>query len=184
MPVNEALLHNWFYGNYWVRVAGALSFSLLLSSIPIGAVFTWLFDGMNPRYGRTAARLVPPLNALKGFVPTIIAYHGGGLLVGLGAAAVAIAGHYFTPWRRFRGGNRIDALLGIAVALSPPSALMVLGCWGVCRLAGGSPAMGTLLGAAILFLPLWFFLGVPGALIGALAAAAVALRLFGEGEVS
>jgi glycerol-3-phosphate acyltransferase PlsY len=177
MPVNEALLHNWFYGNYGVRLAAAVVFAFLMGSLPIGPVVAWLFADLDPRLRRAAAAAVAPLNALKGFVPTAIALHGGGPAVGLYAAAAATAGHCFCPWRRFRGGTGCDLVAGVALALSPPAALVVVALWAAAALSSRSVQAGSLFACALLFLPLWYFVGAEAALFGIAAAAALVLRL-------
>ena len=90
-----------------------------MGSIPIGPTVRWLFCDLDPRLGRAASAFVPPLNALKGFVPTIIAFHGGGEIVGLMAAFACTLGHYYCPWRHFRGGRSADLIAGVVLALSP-----------------------------------------------------------------
>lgn len=181
-PQMEALLHNGFYGNYWVRLTAALSFAFLMGSIPIGPTVRWLFCDLDPRYGRAASAFVPPLNALKGFVPTIIAFHGGGEIVGLLAAFACTLGHYYCPWRRFRGGRSADLMAGIVLALSPPAAAILFAFWLVGTVSSGSQVVGTGFTVALLFFPLWVFLGAPGALFGIAAGAAIALRLGVDGQ--
>jgi glycerol-3-phosphate acyltransferase PlsY len=184
MPVNEALLHNWFYGNYGVRVAASLAFAYLLGSIPVSAVVRWLFAGLHPRAGRIAYSAVPVVDALKGFVATVIPFHGGGAAIGLSAGFAATVGHYYTPWSRLRGDWRIGLLAGVVAALSLPAACVVLALWAVSSLAASSFESGTLFAAALTFWPLWFFLGAHAALFGIAAGTAVALRLRGGGQVS
>ena len=183
MPVNEPLLHNWFYGNYGVRIAASIVFAYLLGSIPVGAVVRWLFDGLDPRLARKAAMAVPLVDALKGFVATVIPLHGGGEAIGLASGLAATIGHYYTPWRRFRGDSKIDLFAGVVFALSPFAASIVLLFWLVASLASASFEMGTLFGAATAFWPLWFFAGAPAALFGILGGTALGLRLGGSGQV-
>jgi glycerol-3-phosphate acyltransferase PlsY len=181
MPVNEALLHNWFYGNYGVRIAGAVIFAFLISSIPTATIARWLFGSLDSRLSRTANALVPPANIFKGFLAIIVAVHGGGEYVGLYAAFAGMLGHYFSPWRRFRGGDQIDYTIGIAAALNPASAIIVFFFWAPASRVLLSPAIGTLLAGALLFLPLWFFVGAPAALLGIAGGAVIALRVgFGQ----
>lgn len=173
----QALLHNWFYGNYGVRVAAALIFAFLFSSIPLGPVTRWLFAGLDSRLQRTAGAFVPILNALKGFIAVVIVYHGGGEAVGLAAGFAATLGHAYCPWRRFRGGTGIDALAGILLACSPISALIFLALWATCAYGSRSREIGEIFACGLLFLPLWFFLGPLGGFFGIAAGAAVVLRL-------
>jgi hypothetical protein len=48
--------------------------------------------------------------------------------------------------------------------------------------SSGSQVAGTGFTAALLFFPLWVFLGAPGALFGIAAGAAIALRLGVDGQ--
>lgn len=182
MQVNDALLHNWFYGNYGVRFAAALIFGFLMGSIPVGPIARWLFAELDPRLLRVATALAVPLTMLKGAVPTLVALHGGGLLVGLGAGLATVLGHYFCPWRGFRGGDQIDAQTGVLAALSPPSALVYLAFWSVAARTSGSAPVGAAFASALLFLPLWYFLGAPAGLFGVAAGTALALRLWARGQ--
>jgi len=129
MQVNEALLHNWFYGNFAVRVVFALGFSFLMGTIPFGRVVDWLFAGSESARtdsyraaGRFAHLILDGLDAFKAFIPVAIVAHGGGLVLGLGAAGAVCIGHLFSPWLRGRGpGDRaMPGLLGgIALGLVP-----------------------------------------------------------------
>jgi glycerol-3-phosphate acyltransferase PlsY len=183
MPVNEALLHNWFYGNYGVRIAASLTFAYLLGSIPVGAVVRWLFSGMDPRLARAANAIVPAIDALKGFIATIIPLHGGGETIGLSSGLAATIGHYYTPWRGLRGDWSVGLFAGVVTALSPLAACIVLTFWFVVSVGSGSYLTGTLFAAATAFWPLWFFIGAPAAFFGIAAGTALGLRLGGSCQV-
>jgi glycerol-3-phosphate acyltransferase PlsY len=183
MPVNDALLHNWFYGNRDVRIVAIVVFAYLIASLPFGAIVRWLFAELDPRLSRWAAAIVPVLNVLKGYIATVIAFHGGGEVIGLAAALAATLGHYYCPWRRFRGETRPDAMFGILIPASPFVALMFAVVWLAGAISSRSVATGTLVAAAVLFLPCWFFLGPPGAFFGIAAGAAIAAALRVSGEL-
>jgi glycerol-3-phosphate acyltransferase PlsY len=177
MPADQALLHNWFYGNYAVRVSAAVFFAFVFCSIPLGNIIRWLFTGLDSRLERSANALVPVLNALKGFIATVVAFHGGGESVGLAAASAGVIGHAYSPWVRGRGGNGIDVLVGMLLAFSFPTALLVLVFWAAAAAPTRSAMMGTLSACALLFFPLWFFGGPAAAAFGIFAGTAIALRL-------
>ncbi|MBX9858426.1 MAG: glycerol-3-phosphate 1-O-acyltransferase PlsY [Sphingomonas sp.] len=78
------------------------------------------------RKGLAAATLL--LDAAKGWVAVAIAGHfwPGSELV---AAAAAFIGHCYPVWLRFRGGKGVATLMGIVLALHPPSALVYALVW-------------------------------------------------------
>jgi glycerol-3-phosphate acyltransferase PlsY len=156
MVANEALLHNWFYGNIYVREVAAIGFAFLMGSIPIAQAFHWLFDGLDPRVGRTASALAPVVNTVKAFIPVAIAFHGGGLATGAGAAVAVVAGHCYCPWLRFRGGTGVAVEFGALAGLCPPAAIVFFVLW----------LVGALLASAFSLVSLWYFLGAPGAFAG------------------
>jgi glycerol-3-phosphate acyltransferase PlsY len=176
MPVDESLLHGWFYGNLLVREIGAVGFAFLMGTIPFGPTAVWLFADMDRRILRAAAGLAPLLDVAKAFAPTLIAAHGGGSTVGLCAGLAAVAGDCYSPWRRFRGGTGNAAEFGALLAVCWPAGVTFGVVWFVCAVASNYAAIGSLTAAAFAFVPLWFFLGAPGAIMGALAGLAVASR--------
>jgi glycerol-3-phosphate acyltransferase PlsY len=185
MPSNsslDALLHNSFYGNYEIRIAAAIIFAFGFASIPVATIVRWLFSGFDPRLVRSANAFVPIFDGIKGFMPTIVALHGGGLGIGLAAALATTLGHYYTPWLRFRGGRQVDCETGVLLALSPLSALIFVVFWCTAAVTSRSAAIGALFACALLFLPLWFFLGPQAALFGIAAGTAIALRVGSQGQ--
>ena len=78
------------------------------------------------RKGLAAATLL--LDAAKGWAAVAIAAHfwpGSGPV----AAAAAFIGHCYPVWLRFRGGKGVATLMGIVLALHPPSALVYALVW-------------------------------------------------------
>lgn len=78
------------------------------------------------RKGLAAATLL--LDAAKGWAAVSIAAHfwpGSELL----AAGAAFIGHCYPIWLRFRGGKGVATLMGIVLALHPPSALVYALVW-------------------------------------------------------
>lgn len=182
MPVNEQLVHNWFFGNHAVRVTGSILFAALLCSVPVGATIRWLFAGFNARLGAAATAGAIVVDLIKGFVATIIPLHGGGLTVGLASALAALLGHYYSPWSHFRGDPTIAVLAGTLLALSPASALVVMAFWLAVALPSRSFEIATRFAAGLVFLPLWYFLGPHAALFGVCAAVLVLLRVGGGAQ--
>lgn len=165
-PALQALLHNWFYGNYVIREVAAIVFAFLFGSIPITPVFHWVFDDLEPRIARTANALAPVVNAGKGFLAAGIAAHGGGLDIGLLAGVAAIAGHCYCPWRRFSGGTGAAVVLGILAGVCWPAAIVYLAIWLVAAIASNYAMVGSLLASAVSVVSLWYFAGAPAAFAG------------------
>ncbi|NOZ84762.1 MAG: glycerol-3-phosphate 1-O-acyltransferase PlsY [Deltaproteobacteria bacterium] len=61
------------------------------------------------------------LDFLKGYGPVMICMHfsGGGTLAAVSAAVLAVLGHNFPVWLRFRGGKGVATSAGGALALVP-----------------------------------------------------------------
>jgi glycerol-3-phosphate acyltransferase PlsY len=175
-PALNALLHNWFYGNFYIRELCAIGFAFLFASIPITPTFHWLFDDLDPRVARTATALAPVVNAGKGFIAAGISAHGGGLGLGLIAAVAAMLGHCYCPWRRFDGGAGATVLAGVLAAVCWPAALIYCSMGVVIAVASNYLLVGALGAAGFAFVSLWFFTGAQGALAGVAMLVIVASR--------
>ena len=176
MVVNEALLHNWFYGNLYVRELAAVVFAVLMGSIPVTPIMHWLFAGVDQRIARTAVALAPVVNTVKAAIPVAIATHGGGLGVGLLAAVGVVAGHTYCPWRRFDGGTGVAAELGALIGVCWPAAIVYFGVWVTVAAGSNYAVAGSLTAAAITIVSLWFFAGAPAAFAGVAMLLLVASR--------
>ena len=178
MPVDEKLLHNAFYGNFYIRELAAVVFAFLLGSIRFRPTAAWLFAAADSRLFRLGTGLAPALDVAKAFVPVIIALHGGGMLVGLATAVAAVAGDCYSPWfRQFRAGSQgIAAEFGAIAALCPPAGVIFGVMWVVGAVPSNYAAIGSLTATAFAFWPLWFFTGAPGAFAGVAMGLLVASR--------
>jgi glycerol-3-phosphate acyltransferase PlsY len=178
MPVDEKLLHNAFYGNLYIREAATFVFAFLFGSIRFRPTAAWLFAAADSRLFRLGTGLAPALDAVKGFIPVIIAVHGGGPIVGLGACVAVVAGDCYSPWfRQFRAGSGgVAAEFGALCALCPPAGVIFGVMWLVGAVPSNYSAIGALTAAAFAFLPLWFFTGAPGAFAGVAMGLLVASR--------
>ncbi len=117
--------------------------------------------------GKKLGALVLLIDALKGFVPVLVA---GRWLDEVALAAVglaAILGHVFPVWLRFRGGKGVATALGVFAALAPiPAAAAVL-VYLVAFLITRISSVGSLLAATALLAgmviarepPAWLALG-------------------------
>jgi len=163
MPVNETLLHGWFFGNYAVKEASAILFAYLFAGIPIPTIVAWLFSGTDWRLARTAACAVPFADAFKAFIPVAIVAHGAGTTIALACGVAAVIGDCFSPYLRWRGGTGSAAAWGTLCFLAPPAAAVYAIVWLVSGIASRSIVAASLIAACVSLVPLWFFLGAQGA---------------------
>ena len=127
-----------------IDYAVAFLFGYLLGSIPFGLVLTRLAGTQDlrsigsgnigatnvlrtGRKGLAAATLV--LDALKGTVAVLVAYHFGGQTLALLAALGAFLGHLFPVWLKFQGGKGVATFIGLLIALAWPAALFFCVVW-------------------------------------------------------
>lgn len=127
----------------WQMPALAIVLGYFLGSVPFGLVLTRLTGAgdlrsigsgnigatnvlRTGRKGLAAATLV--LDGAKGAVAVVL---GEMLLPGGGAMAgvMALIGHCFPVWIRFRGGKGVATMLGVALALYWPAGLVFAAVW-------------------------------------------------------
>jgi len=117
----------------------------LLGSLPFGFWLPLLFRGEDIRsrgsgnvgasnvfrvYGRRLGAVVALLDAGKGFAAALLGLWAGGALVGILAAAAAMAGHARPVFLRFeKGGKMVATAGGATLALAPLAAIGCLAIW-------------------------------------------------------
>lgn len=90
------------------------------------------------------------LDALKGVLPVLAGGHLGLAPRQLAfAGLLAVAGHNWSPFLRFRGGKGVATSLGVLLAVSPPTAAAVAGAWGLAVLATGYASLGSMVGLSL-----------------------------------
>jgi glycerol-3-phosphate acyltransferase PlsY len=122
------------------------AFSYLSGSIPFGYLLVRIFRGEDIRrtgsgnIGATNVSRKSPklgiltliLDALKGFIPVVLALHLGRrtseppYLLAAAAAFFAIAGHIFPVWLKFHGGKGVATGLGSWIGLAPNGVLVMV----------------------------------------------------------
>ncbi len=157
-----------------------LTIAYLLGSIPFGYVLVLLFRHQDVRAtgsgnigatnvarsgGKGLGLLTLLLDALKGYVAVILAMHfapntaHGPSSLAVAAAVVAVLGHVFPVWLKFRGGKGIATALGVFVALVPWVALSALGLFILVVAITRLVSLGSILAA--ISIPLFALLLVP-----------------------
>lgn len=125
--------------------------------------------------GRKTALWVFMADALKGFIPVLIAASCATPFLPLVVAGGCIMGHIF-PWMLgFRGGKGVATMMGALLALSPLCCLLSAGVWITCWYFTGYVSLASL--AATLTAVLYFFL-VPWKIVYQLFAAALGGVIF------
>jgi glycerol-3-phosphate acyltransferase PlsY len=164
-------------------IVAALLASYLLGSIPFGllvaraagkdvrAVGSGNIGATNVARaaGRGAAAVTLVLDALKGYLPAILAartFEWPWAPAACGIAAVL--GHCFPIWLRFRGGKGVATGLGVAVAVAPWAAVCGAAVWLLLYKLLRISSVGSLAGVAVALLvsaataPRWSIVAVAG----------------------
>lgn len=157
--------------NRWLLV---LPLAYLLGSIPFGYLLVRLFRKEDIRAtgsgnigatnvvrsgakGLGIATLV--LDLLKAYAAVILAKHiaPGDWSLALAAGVLAVLGHIFPVWLRFRGGKGVASALGVFLALSPVTAACALLIFLVIAFTTRYVSLASILGAASVPLFVWHF---------------------------
>jgi len=157
-----------------IEIAGAFVIAFLLGSIPTGFLIVKARKGIDIRktgsgnigatnvgrvLGKWGFALVLALDALKGFLPTLLAILLFGLYPGIASFCGSFLGHIFTPWLRFRGGKGVATGLGAFLALDPLAMAVGVGVWLIAFLIGRYVSLASIIAALGVFLFITFVQG-------------------------
>ncbi len=174
-----------------MKEAGVIVFAFLLGSLPFGLIVARVLFKTDIRtqgsgnigaanaartLGKGAGAIVLVLDALKGFVPTILAQYVGGLPLALFAGFATIIGHCYSPFMRFRGGKGVATELGVLFALAWQAALIFIGVWIVAVVATGFASVASLLASLSSIGALWLLLDVRASIYAAFVVAIITWR--------
>ena len=151
--------------------AAAFVFGYLLGSIPFGLVLTRLAGTQDlrsigsgsigatnvlrtGRKGLAAATLI--LDALKGTVAVLVAYHFGGQDLAILAALGAFLGHLFPVWLWFQGGKGVATFIGLLIALVWQGALVFCLAWLAVAVITRYSSLAALVASLVTIAFLWF----------------------------
>lgn len=84
--------------------------------------------------GKKEALLTLLLDILKGFIPVFILRvtpYGQNLILVTLAGILAVVGHCFTPFLKFRGGKGVATSVGVLLAIMPLAGLITVILWSV-----------------------------------------------------
>ena len=162
---------------------GAIIVAYLLGSIPMGLILTKIMGKGDLRKvgsgnigatnvmrvgGLRAAALTWILDMAKAIAAVIIGNVVGGPVFGAWCGFVAIVGHCYPVWLRFRGGKGISSLFGVLLITSPVAFITCGVEWLIVALTSGYSSLGAvvafclmpILGFAIGFQMGWPFLAI------------------------
>ena len=172
-------------------VAVAIVVAFAVGAVPFGVLVSRAFYGTDIRQsgsgnigaanalrtlGKRGAIIVLVLDALKGYVPALVAGHFGGTLAAAAAALAAIVGHCWSPLLGFKGGKGVATAFGALFALWWPAAAAFALVWIASVVATGYASVGSMLGSVAMAPVLWYGLGPIGAAYGIISAALIVVR--------
>ncbi|MDR3764523.1 MAG: glycerol-3-phosphate 1-O-acyltransferase PlsY [Acidobacteriota bacterium] len=160
-------------------LAAIAAASYLLGSIPFGYILVRSCQGIDVRSigsgnigatnvartgGKKLAILTLLLDALKGWLPVFVILHTG--LVPAASAAelhtlasfsalMAVVGHMFPVWLRFKGGKGVATGLGVFLALAPWAILCCLALFLAVVAVTRYVSLGSILAAVLFPLAAW-----------------------------
>jgi len=153
----------------------SLIIAYLLGSIPFGYLIVKLTRGADIREtgsggtgatnvsrkaGKAAGVVTLALDALKGAAAVLVARwltdEAGTSWIVAAAAALAVVGHCFPVWLKFKAGKGVATGLGVFLAIVPWAVLAALAVFIVVVWLTRYVSLGSIIGAA--FIPLWVLL--------------------------
>ncbi|WP_029521414.1 glycerol-3-phosphate 1-O-acyltransferase PlsY [Persephonella sp. IF05-L8] len=149
-----------------------LIFTYLIGSIPFGYIVGKLFGkditkegsgnigatNVTRTIGKKAGILVLILDLLKGFIPVFFAknyFHFEPKFIGL-VAVMAVIGHCFSVFMKFKGGKGVATGFGVLIALSAKVALITFILWLGVFLATGYVSLASIIATSFS----WVMLGI------------------------
>jgi glycerol-3-phosphate acyltransferase PlsY len=156
------------------EVAGAFVVAFFLGSVPTGFLIVRASKGIDIRktgsgnigatnvgrvLGKWGFALVLLLDALKGFLPTLLALLLFGLYPAIASFCGSFLGHIFTPWLGFKGGKGVATGLGAFLALDPLAMAVGVGVWLITFLIGRYVSLASIVAALGVFLFITFLQG-------------------------
>ena len=153
--------------------AAAYLASYLLGAIPFGVLFSRLFKGKDPRSagsrnigftnvlrvsGALPAILTLMGDVSKGAIAAYLGLQAGGHLTGNLCAFLAVLGHCYPIYLKFKGGKAVATGFGVLAVLYLQAGLMAFGVWVLILLAFRYVALAALVAFGVLpFLMGWLY---------------------------
>ncbi|HEY0383320.1 MAG TPA: glycerol-3-phosphate 1-O-acyltransferase PlsY [Candidatus Elarobacter sp.] len=174
-----------------VLSVAAVVVAFFVGAIPFGVLVSRAFYGTDIRksgsgnigaanalrtLGKRGAVAVLALDALKGFVPTLVAGMLGGVLPATLAAVASVVGHSWSPFLGGKGGKGVATYFGALFALWWPAGLAFMLIWVAIVVACGFASVASMLASVVMGFVLWYGLGREGLVCGIVLALFVIYR--------
>jgi glycerol-3-phosphate acyltransferase PlsY len=156
----------------WLLLVGIAVGAYLLGSIPFGYILVRLTRGEDVRAsgsgnigatnvarsgGKGLGILTLALDTFKGWLPVWVVLHLPGMpvandrqlhVLAAAVALLAVLGHMFTVWLRFKGGKGVATGLGVFLALAPAAVLISVALFAVIFALTRYVSLGSIVAAA------------------------------------
>ena len=156
----------------WLLLVGIAVGAYLLGSIPFGYILVRLTRGEDVRAsgsgnigatnvarsgGKGLGILTLLLDTFKGWLPVWVVLHLPGMpvandrqlhVLAAAVALLAVLGHMFTIWLRFKGGKGVATGLGVFLALAPAAVLISVALFAVIFALTRYVSLGSIVAAA------------------------------------
>jgi glycerol-3-phosphate acyltransferase PlsY len=156
----------------WLLLVGIAVGAYLLGSIPFGYILVRLTRGEDVRAsgsgnigatnvarsgGKGLGILTLALDTFKGWLPVWVVLHLPGMpvandrqlhVLAAAVALLAVLGHMFTVWLRFKGGKGVATGLGVFLALAPAAVLISVALFAVIFALTRHVSLGSIVAAA------------------------------------
>jgi glycerol-3-phosphate acyltransferase PlsY len=157
-------------GATWQVYAAVVAVAYLIGSIPFGLLLTRVAGLGDIRQigsgnigatnvlrtgNKGLAALTLFLDGAKGAVAVLLALRFGPEL-GAVAAAMAVIGHVFPVWLKFKGGKGVATAIGVLLGLAWPVGLLVCGTWLLVAAVFRYSSLAALVGLAAAPAYAWF----------------------------
>jgi glycerol-3-phosphate acyltransferase PlsY len=163
----------------WLLLVGIAVGAYLLGSIPFGYILVRLTRGEDVRAtgsgnigatnvarsgGKCLGILTLVLDTFKGWLPVWLVLHLPGMpvandrqlhVLAAGVALLAVLGHMFTIWLRFKGGKGVATGLGVFLALAPVAVLISVALFAIIFALTRYVSLGSIVAAASFPVILW-----------------------------
>lgn len=156
----------------WLLLVGIAVGAYLLGSIPFGYILVRMTRGEDVRAsgsgnigatnvarsgGKGLGILTLMLDTFKGWLPVWVVLHLPGMpvandrqlhVLAAAVALLAVLGHMFTVWLRFKGGKGVATGLGVFLALAPAAVLISVALFAVIFALTRYVSLGSIVAAA------------------------------------